>query len=61
MAEYGSWYEYVIDFSHIVHTRYGFYTAYPFSGGYYDQPYRTMQIFDILMNVFRDVLKEQSK
>lgn len=52
---------YLETFSHMVHPRYGYYVHYPESGGYDDQPCRDMWIYDVFMDVFRKVLKEQAE
>ncbi len=61
LDEYGQWLDMAYDFCTMVHTRYGYYTAFPYSGGYYEQPYRTMRIFNCMLAVFREILSEKAK
>lgn len=45
----------------MINTRYAFFEHYPFAGGYYDQPWRTMQVFIILQNEYRKKINEDLK
>jgi len=52
---------YLNAFVDMVHPRYGYLVHYPVAGGYYEQPYRELEIFTIMLKVFRDYIKELEK
>lgn len=60
IEDYGEWVDYVADYAAMVHTKYGYYVHYPFEGGYLEQPWRLMQIYNIMQGEYRKVLKEKA-
>jgi hypothetical protein len=52
---------YIHAVTNCVHPKYGFFTAFPFDGGYYEQPYLTMQIWGIIKNCFIELIEEHNK
>lgn len=49
---------YLHAFVDMVHPRYGYLVHLPVSGGYYEQPYRELEVFTIMLKVYRDYIKE---
>lgn len=61
MSDCGKWLSYCHDFIHLVHPKYGYYVNYPCEGGYFNQPYRLMNIYDTIKIQYMDLINEQQK
>lgn len=48
-------------FMSLVHPKHCYLAHFPVSGGYYDQPYREMDIYTTMLNVYRKVVNEKLK
>lgn len=54
------WVDYVYDVLGMINTRFGCFAVLPFSGGYLEQPYRTMKIYELIIGQYRKNLSKIS-